>query len=140
MSRFVIDASTGAKWFLSEVHSGAARRLLSAKHDLLVPDLFFPEIASILWKRVRRGEISEPDAGAILQTVGEMPLQLHSAWPLVALALPLACRTDRTVYDCLYLALALREEAPMVTADEKFYNALKDGPLAPSLLWVDDVP
>ena len=43
MSRFVIDASTGAKWFLSEVHSGAARRLLSAKHDLLVPDLFWPE-------------------------------------------------------------------------------------------------
>jgi predicted nucleic acid-binding protein len=45
VSRFVIDASVEIKWFIPEVHSAAAQRLLSGNHELLIPDLFFPEVA-----------------------------------------------------------------------------------------------
>ncbi len=56
------------------------------------------------------------------------------SWPLALSALTIACQAQRTVYDSLYLALALRESAVMVTADEKFYNALQATPLAPTVL------
>lgn len=42
---------------------------------------------------------------------------LHSAYDL-------AITFNRPVYDCLYVALALRVKAPFVTADEKLANAL----------------
>lgn len=41
---------------------------------------------------------------------------------------------QRTVYDCLYLALAVREGCQMVTADERLYNRLQGTPLAPHIV------
>ena len=53
-------------------------------------------------------------------------------------ALEIAVRTGRTVYDSLYVALAVQLDGRLVTADEKLYNALKDGPLGARILWVED--
>ena len=140
MSRFVVDASVALKWFLPEIHDAHARRLLGGGHTLIVPDLLFPEVGNILWKRVRSGDIDEGEADTILQTLGGLPLVVYPSWPLVTVALTIGCQAGRTVYDSLYLALAIQEKAPMVTADEKFYNALQASPLAASLLWVEAIP
>jgi predicted nucleic acid-binding protein len=140
MSRFVVDASVAVKWFLPEIHDVPARRLLGGGHTLIVPDLLFPEVGNILWKRVRAGDITEPQADTILQTLGGMPLIVHPSWPLVTVALTIGCQAGRTIYDSLYLALAIQESAPMVTADERFFNALQTSPLASSMQWVEDIP
>jgi predicted nucleic acid-binding protein len=139
-SRFVVDASVAVKWFLPEVHDAHARRLLAPGIERLAPDLIFPEVGNILWKRVRAEQITEAEADATLRALGALPLVVAPSWPLVVPALAIACPTDRSVYDSLYLALAVREGAPLVTADAKLYNALRGGPLAPSLLWVEDIP
>jgi predicted nucleic acid-binding protein len=140
MSRFVVDASVAVKWFLPEIHHTHARRLLTGGHTLLVPDLLFPEVGNILWKRVRATDITATEADTILQTLGGLPLVVSPSWPLVTVALTIACQAGRTVYDCLYLALAIQEKTVMVTADEKFYNSLQTGPLVSSLLWVEKIP
>ena len=44
---------------------------------------------------------------------------------LQAEALALACHLDHPVYDCLYLALARREAATLVSADRRL-NALAE--------------
>ncbi len=139
MSRYVVDASVAIKWFLPEVHSEAANRLLSGSHTLLVPDLLFSEVGTILWKRIRKEELAEEEAAAILRTLGALRLEVSPTWTLTTPALEIACRTQRTVYDSLYLALAFREQSRMVTADEKFFNALKSSPLTSYLCWVEDI-
>lgn len=139
MSRYVVDASVAVKWFLPEVHADAARSLLDGGHVLLIPDLIFPEVANILWKRVRRQEITDEEATATVQALGALPLQVSPSWPLVLLGLEIACRNQRTVYDSLYLALAVHENCPMVTADRKLYDAIRSGPLSPHIGWVEDV-
>jgi predicted nucleic acid-binding protein len=49
-------------------------------------------------------------------------------------------RADRrSVYDCTYLAMAIQEDCRLVTADRRFYDALKNGPFASRLLWVGDL-
>jgi predicted nucleic acid-binding protein len=139
VSRFVVDASVAVKWFLPEPHADAARRLLDGGHTLMAPDLLFPEVANILWKRVRRQEITDEEAAATVQALGALPLQVSASWPLVLLALEIACRTQRTVYDSLYLALAVHEDCAMVTADRKLYDAIQGSPMAPHIGWVEEV-
>ena len=47
-------------------------------------------------------------------------------------------RTGRTVYDCLYLALAIRTKSVMHSSDKRLVNALASGPLKKHLAWIGD--
>ena len=59
----VVDASVVIKWHVTEVHSPAALRLLRDDAPALhAPDLVFPEVGNILWKKVRRGDLTEEQA------------------------------------------------------------------------------
>jgi predicted nucleic acid-binding protein len=108
LSALVIDASIGLKWFMQEVHTAEARAWRSGPDSLHVPAFFFDlEIANILWKKVRRAEISRADADLILGQLPALPMTRHPEAPLMSQAFDLANRTGRTVYDCLYLALAV---------------------------------
>ena len=140
MSLFVVDASVAIKWFLPENHSEAARRLLAQQHCLYAPDLIFSEFANVLWKRVRKNEISKNEADSTLEGLLALHLQVQPSQSLMPLALEIACRVNRTVYDSLYLAGAIVLSSLLVTADAKFYRALSQGPLSAQLLWVEDIP
>ena len=67
MSAAIIDASVGVKWFVPEIHAAEARCWCNGPDELHVPAFFFDlEIANILWKKVRRAEITRADADQIL--------------------------------------------------------------------------
>jgi predicted nucleic acid-binding protein len=140
VSLFVVDASVAIKWFLPENHSEAALRLLTRPHTLHAPDLIFSEFGNVLWKRVRRNEISKEEANAVLEGLLTLNLQVQPSQALIPLALEIACRENRTVYDSLYLAAAISLESWLVTADAKFYRVLSKGPFSAHLLWVEDIP
>ena len=141
MSAVVVDASVAVKWFVPEVQAAEARQGRHGPDDLHVPAFFFDlEIANILWKKVRRAEITRADADLILAQLPGLPMTGHPEAPLLASAFDLADRTQRTVYDCLYLALAMQLGGRMVTADQRLYNTLVATSWAPSICWVGDVP
>jgi predicted nucleic acid-binding protein len=54
---------------------------------------------------------------------GEDDLALHATAPLLPRALAMARRLAHPVDDCVYLALAERERAALVTADERLPRA-----------------
>jgi predicted nucleic acid-binding protein len=135
----VVDANVVIKWHVTEIHTDAALRLLRDDAPALhVPDLVFPEAGNILWKKVRRGDLAEDQARRIGHLVAVAPLEVHPSAPLLEAALEIALRTERTVYDSLYVALAVQLDSRLVTADEKLYNALMAGPLGARILWVED--
>lgn len=129
MRDLVVDASVVAAAFFPEIHTEAARSLLLSKSGLHAPDLIYAEVAGVIWKRHRRGEIDAAEASALLADVLSLPLEIAPSEPLVNDALALAIRSGRTVYDCLYLALAVQRKAVMVSGDQRFVNALAAGPL-----------
>jgi predicted nucleic acid-binding protein len=47
-----------------------------------------------------------------------------SSLELLDEALEIAFANDRSVYDCLYVALAIQFQVEMITADERLANAL----------------
>ena len=81
--RLVVDASVAVKWFLPEIHSRAAGRLLSEALDLIAPDLIWSELGNVLWKRWRRRELGEESALEILRDFKRYPLVIHRSGPLM---------------------------------------------------------
>lgn len=130
MTAIVVDASVAMKWLVPEDLSEEAVRLLDGSFDLLAPDLLFPECGNVLWKKVIRGELSAAEAQPILAELARAPLLVVPSRPLLEVALPIALDTRRTVYDALYLAVAVLKDCALVTADERFARALEGGPLA----------
>jgi predicted nucleic acid-binding protein len=136
---FVIDASVALKWFVTEVHGAEARRFLDAGIRGHVPTQLFGEVANALWRKVHfSGEIAADQGRAILRTLLAASLQVHPTTPPLGSAFDIAVASGRTVYDSLYLALALSLGCKLVTADQKLYNALQGGPLAGTVHWVAD--
>jgi len=117
--KWVIDASVAAKWVVPEHDSPLAEALLD--DELIVPDLLFAEVANILWKKQLRAEMDGPTALIGARWLLQVPLQVHDSASLLAEALALALRLRHPAHDCLYLALAERVEAPLVTADQRLH-------------------
>jgi predicted nucleic acid-binding protein len=140
MSIWVVDASVAIKWFIPETGTADALRLRQSQGALHAPEFLSIEIANILWKKCRRGELSRADADAILAQLPTLPLTRHPEGPLLAAAFDLAERAQRSVYDCLYLALAVQLGGQMVSADERLVNSLAGTPWAGSILRLQDVP
>jgi predicted nucleic acid-binding protein len=138
--KYVVDASVAVKWYVPEVHSVEAERLLDPAYDLHAPDLIVPEFGNILWKKVGRAELTAAQARKIVEAFIDVPMFKHPASPLLEAALDGALQSAQTVYDWTYLALAIALNCQMVTADEKFYLALRSGTLASHFCWVADVP
>ena len=124
MMRLVVDASVAVKWLIAEDDSDIAREIAAKGDELHAPRLMASEIANALWRKARLGEIERADAGAMLASVSEMPLRWAADEVVCADAVRLALALDRPVYDCVYLALAHRIGAIVLTADLRFVNAL----------------
>ena len=125
---YVIDAGVVVKWFIPEVDSSLAGQLLDRYHQRLdtpiAPDLLISECANVLWRRCRQGDITQQEATDSLADLLDLDLSLVPATEIVKPALQLALQYQRTLYDALYLALAQEQGCDLVTADERFFNAI----------------
>lgn len=130
MSTLVVDASVFAKLYLPEPDSPRADRALRGRSDLAAPDLLWAELANVLWKQCTRGGIDPRRARELMREARMFPLQTHPCAELAEHATALALETGRSAYDCVYIALAIRERGELLTADERLVNALRGGPLA----------
>ncbi len=140
MNPYVVDSSVVVKWFVPEVLATEAKRLRGSGVPLHAPDFIEVEVAAIAWKKRRRGVMTREEGDYLLSQLPTLTVTRHPTPPLVSPAFDIADQTGRTVYDCLYLALAVRLGGAMVTADEKLVNALTGTPWAGSVLKLQDVP
>lgn len=123
--KLVVDASVAAKWLFAEPHTADARGVLGHRIDLYAPSLLLVEVANVIWKKARRREI--PDAQPYLLELAALGdvVTLRSSAALILPATATALTLDHPVYDCIYLACAEVEGAPLVTADKKLQEAAK---------------
>lgn len=131
MTPVVVDASVGTKWFLredSKALGDEAAHLLD-RYDrqeiqFVVPDLFYAEIANAIWKAVRTRRISRTLGEQALALLTQRRFATVPSQNLLAGAFQIAADFERTVYDSLYVALAMESRAQLITADERLANAL----------------
>jgi len=131
LTNWVVDASVAAKWCLpaeNESFQPQALDLVDAfgrgEVQLSVPDLFWAELANVMWKSVRGGRISATEANAALASVERLQIPTVSCARLMSSGLAIALKHGRSLYDCIYVALAVQASAQLITADERLANAL----------------
>ena len=135
----VVDSSVVLQLYFEEDHSTETERLFQQAEDLLAPDLIWSEAANVIWKRHRCGDLSQENAAAIMEQILGLPLRIHASVDLIRDALSLAIQLDRTAYDSLYLALAVKSESVMLTADKRLVNSLTGSPLEEYVDWIGNV-
>jgi predicted nucleic acid-binding protein len=118
----VVDTSVVLAWYVEEDASEAAIPYLGT--PLIAPDLIMTELSNAVWKKVRRGEISDVQAVAIFgeaeATIVRVPHQ-H----VLSRALELALTLRHPVYDCIFLAFAEAADTTLITADRRFAEACR---------------
>ena len=117
MRRAVFDASALVKLVVPEPGSPGAIRAYVTYGDQLAPEWAMLECAHALWRKWMRSEYDAATMRESHAALGSLGLQLLETGSLVSGALDLALSHRHSVYDCLYLALALAEDAALVTAD-----------------------
>lgn len=128
---WVVDASVGIQLFIDGPRSNAAHALfehLTAEPpaNLYVPDLFYIEIANVLWKYVRWHGLDIALAQEYLHQLDQLFLHRVPTSDLMVDALTQAATYNITAYDACYVALAQRVNVPLITADEKLVKAIND--------------
>jgi predicted nucleic acid-binding protein len=129
VSVFVVDASVVLKWFLPEIHSEAARRLLEVAHQYMAPDLLFPEVGNVVWKKVRRRELTTEEGRRLVGDLAAVAVETIATRGLIGDACDIAMASGQTVYDATYLALAVRLDTRLITADQRLERAVAGNPV-----------
>lgn len=138
--RIVIDASVLIKWYLPEIHSQEAELLVNDRFEIHAPELLVTEFGNILWKKCKLGEISEQESLIIADQMLIDDITLHAHPSLLRDSLRQANVTGQTVHDWTYLTLGLSLGAPFVTADRKFFLAIRRTSYKASIIWIENIP
>jgi predicted nucleic acid-binding protein len=126
----VVDASVAVKWALREADSEAAAALLDDDDPLLAPELLRIEGASAITRAGRSGRVAVSDVeDVVARWLRSLEAGAVELWPDradLARAVTLSCELRHPLPDCLYLALAERTDAELVTADATFVRRVSD--------------
>jgi predicted nucleic acid-binding protein len=125
VTMLVVDASVALKFVTEEPGREAAQALLAAPDPLIAPDWMLAEAASGLARKVLVHGLPRANAEASLSALPQFFSRLHPTLGLLDSSLDLSLRLGHPFYDCLYLALALREAATLITADKKLEKAAR---------------
>ena len=137
----VVDASLAIKWVLKEPYAEEALALASewatAETRPVAPCLLLVEAANVLHRRAALGHISPSQAGQLLAGFLNMGIEVRESPQIHLRALELAQELQRpAVYDTHYLALADILGCDLWTADERFFNSVKER--QPRVKWLGE--
>ena len=130
MKRYVVDASVAVKWLIPEEHSECAMKLLDGwlneGLELNAPELLRLEVTSALTKYVERRVIDAEKAQEGFEIFREIMLSyVEVDLPLIEEALEASIVSGLSIYDAVYVTLAKRLEATLITADRRLVDKVK---------------
>jgi len=121
----VLDASAAVRLTLGDAAASGLAESIQSASLVLAPELMLTEVANTLWKLQRADQLAGLNPQQLLLDARELVDRVEPDRHLQAEALALACHLNHPVFDCLYLALARREAATLVSADRRL-NALAE--------------
>ena len=126
---FVLDCSMTMAWVFPDEANESTNALRESllKDYAVVPVLWPIEVGNVLLVATRRGRITEDDWPRIRDDLQALPIDVdpESGDRVLDTVLPIANEHELSVYDAIYLELALRLGLPLATLDKKLIAAGK---------------
>jgi len=126
---FVLDCSMTLAWVFADEASASTDALRESllTESAIVPVLWPVEVGNVLLVALRRGRITEDDRARIREDLLALPIDIEPVscdrvWDAV---LSVANESNLSVYDAMYLELALRLKLPLATLDKSLAAAGK---------------
>ena len=126
----VLDASLALAWVLPDEANEAADRLLDTLTDetvLVVPSIWFSEVANALVKNLRIGRLDDAQFHTAREEMQDLPLRAEElpGADILGPVADLARAHSLSVYDASYLHVALSQSVPLATLDLRLLTAAK---------------
>ena len=131
MKIVIVDTSALIRLYVPDgpIPDGLEDHLVAAwkaETTLMIPELALAEFAQVLWKKEQAGHLRSTEVDEIIAAVLELPVEIVGHHGLLTDALMLARHSGLTIYDALFLSLAGKKKAELITADQKLKNAFED--------------
>jgi len=124
--RFVVlDASIVAKWVFLESGSDKAEKLLLKQDLFYVPDLFYIEMNAVISKKFRKKELNYEEVYIKREQIKQLAIYSVQHEVVSDLAFEIAITLPITIYDSLYLALAIESDSILWTADDRLVRGME---------------
>lgn len=124
--KIVLDSCVITSIFFAETITGKAIDA-AADHTCITVDLAYTEVANAAWKRaVHAGN----DPGTVKTSLDNAiafireTCEVIPAQDLITPAWDLSCHHRITIYDALFVAASILNDAPLVTADKRLASAV----------------
>ena len=113
----VLDASTAVGFIIDPSEKTAEYQILSEAKLVLAPTLFVSEVTNVFWKYHAFQNLPQDKAMEGIELALKLPDSLANDSELYSEAFSMSCRTRHSVYDMMYLVLARRNNALLLTRD-----------------------
>ena len=128
MKVFVLDTSAVVRLYVPDgpIPEGTREAIEAAwraEAVALAPELALAEIGQVLHKKTLAGALAREEADEIMAAVAELPIELVGHRELISEAVTAARDHGLTVYDGLFLALARKQKASLISGDERLTRA-----------------
>src|SRR5258706_576076 len=121
MAAMILDSSMTLAWFLPDEEAAAAKNLLDRVtfDGAVVPGLWPIEVGNAFLTAQRRGRVTSAERIRALRLIGMLPVEIDGqttahAW---SGSFELAEQHRLTLYDAVYLELAIRRNLPLASFD-----------------------
>ena len=118
---FVLDCSVTMTWVFPDEATEATDALLEslAEGNALVPSLWPVEVGNVLLAASRRGRVATEEWSRVRDIIEALPIRIDpvSLPRVLGTSLSLAHRHNLSLYDAMYLELAIRMRMPLATLD-----------------------
>lgn len=127
MAALVLDSSVTLAWFLPDERRANTDALLDrvTSEGALVPNLWPIEVGNAFLVAQRHHRVTQQERATALRLLADLPIDVDAttgtrAWKA---SLALADQHRLTLYDAVYLELAMRESLALATLDQPLRRA-----------------
>ena len=115
----VLDTSAAIEIVLQREYSGIFTPCITSADWVIAPTLYIAEVANVFWKYQKLVDYPFADCEKNIEQAIGLPDDFVNERELYREAFKLACNVDHSVYDMLYLTVARRNNATLLTMDKK---------------------
>lgn len=97
-----------------------------AEAVVIIPELALVEAAQVLWKKESAGYLESSEVDEICTCILELPLEIIGHYALLPDVFSIVRQHQLTAYDALFIVLAQKRKAGLITADQKLLKVFQN--------------